>query len=514
MSEKREDRAFDEILKSKLTGQMNFPEQRVWNKIQPAITRKLPFYKVWWGKSLIFAGMLAVSVAGWYLWSETDVLKAETYKHKTLSNMISEVRNAAGRDKENQQEAHEKSDQDREASENTFGYNRKQSKAAILKREYDSLLGEMEAYKDDTSGMPYALKENIIDVNLQCSEGVNLVPNPGFEAYDTNFVEKNKRAEGKYVLKLNEEGWQACASPDYYSRKYLNVPNNDYGAQYPRSGDAYIGLKMGDVKEREHIYFRLKEPLEEGKYYCVQFYVSRAKYSNATKDLGVYFSRERLNCNAIFQGNFFMDKIFYMTNSEEVLLDDTDWQTVSGIYKAKGGERYINFGLFINNKNLEIESTYDASSSTLLYYYLDDLSVVAINSPELPRLASTKNEANLDKFIINFNRGQFKLDEKAKFKLDYIARVLNARKDLKVEVYGHASETGGSSNNRVNNFKISKYRTNNTVRYLLEKGVDDRRIHFKALGDHFQTASNANEEEQKMNQRVEVIISNKQLPVL
>ena len=73
-----------------------------------------------------------------------------------------------------------------------------------------------------------------------------------------------------------------------------------------------------------------------------------------------------------------------MNYGNPVITDTLNWIKVSGIYIAQGGEKYITIGNFFDNAHT-YEDTLNAQSQYIeAYYYIDDVSVLEINSSYTP----------------------------------------------------------------------------------------------------------------------------------
>ncbi len=204
------------------------------------------------------------------------------------------------------------------------------------------------------------------------------------------------------------------SSPDLLKKcgkieSYVNVPFNVFGYQEPHSGDAYVGIILihgrTTAKDyREYIQGELSETLKPRKYYSVSFYISWADYSNyfcdrigyfftdskivpdrkepeqkKTKRTRGYVEQEPLN-TILPQSNGFVPLNF------DEIKDRTSWHKVEFIYQAKGGEKYITFGLFGDNAseddyNRYVGKVYQKQSNVgaLAYFYIDDVSVVPVD---------------------------------------------------------------------------------------------------------------------------------------
>ena len=84
--------------------------------------------------------------------------------------------------------------------------------------------------------------------------------------------------------------------------------------------------------------------------------------------------------------------------------------------------------------------------------------------------------------------------------LDQVAAVLQAHSDLDhVEVQGHTDNLGSAANNT----RLSQARAEAVVKYLVDKGVDSKRLVAKGYGPDVPIADNATREGRDKNRRVE-----------
>ncbi|MBI2722787.1 MAG: gliding motility-associated C-terminal domain-containing protein [Bacteroidetes bacterium] len=212
----------------------------------------------------------------------------------------------------------------------------------------------------------------------------NLVPNYSAENY--TFCPTS----GQITSTAN---WFRAAfngSADYYSSctsfTTYSVPNNFYGSQSPRTGNAYFGflLYAKEFETREDIETKLKETLQNNKTYCVTYYLSLAEVSRyAISTIGAYFTNDSLK-------NYYpipsTPSFYYLTPSVEnstlnILADTLNWMQVQGTYTATGGENFITITNFANdaNTNKIPIKPFNFPFGNGSYYYIDDISVVEIN---------------------------------------------------------------------------------------------------------------------------------------
>lgn len=233
----------------------------------------------------------------------------------------------------------------------------------------------------------------------------NLVLNGSFENYDTcpNTYSQIYRAVPwfqpfLYTSFTTADFFNVCAN----NSSPANVPNNWVGYQYARTGNGYGGIVIfREINWREYIEDTLNDTLQGGKKYCVELYVNLAEASNwAIKDFGLYLSQD----SVLDTTGYYIPYIPQIFNTSNNFLDDTaNWQKISGIYIATGGEKFITIGNFKDNANTNAILIGDSStiSDTLAYYYIDDVSVTLCIDTCAPPTAKFNFSSN--ELITTFN---------------------------------------------------------------------------------------------------------------
>ena len=110
------------------------------------------------------------------------------------------------------------------------------------------------------------------------------------------------------------------------------------------------------------------------------------------------------------------------------------------------------------------------------------------------------------KFILNnilFDTDKFDLKEESFAELDRLVAFLNQNPGLKAEIQGHTDNQGTPAYNKT----LSLNRAKAVVAYLVEKGIDAKRLSFAGLGETQPIADNATELGRKQNRRTEVLIN-------
>ncbi len=86
--------------------------------------------------------------------------------------------------------------------------------------------------------------------------------------------------------------------------------------------------------------------------------------------------------------------------------------------------------------------------------------------------------------------------------LDRLVKLMKQNKNMEIELQGHTESLGDVAKNQV----LSENRVAATKKYLVEKGIDEKRIKGKGFGGTKPVASGKTAEDQKLNRRVEFLI--------
>jgi len=216
----------------------------------------------------------------------------------------------------------------------------------------------------------------ILQLLTHINFGQNLVKNPSFE----DFVNPS---EDIYFAKdwiVPNEG-----TIDYYSEKCSQTPkyisftnmcystNNTWiGYNQPLDGIAYIGfLLFGWNGGMEHYTGVLVKPLIKDSTYDISFYI---KYGGDlfwiySKKIEILLTNDQIKSNY----NTYLPNFGLINNLKATITMDIqeayktrDWIRCSAKYKARGGEKFITFGLFNqqdNSKLVKLTNEYNKKSN-------------------------------------------------------------------------------------------------------------------------------------------------------
>jgi len=103
---------------------------------------------------------------------------------------------------------------------------------------------------------------------------------------------------------------------------------------------------------------------------------------------------------------------------------------------------------------------------------------------------------------VNFQFDSFQLSDTATFALEELVEFMNDNPEISIEIRGHTDNAGTADSNKTLSFK----RAQSVSNFLLIKGINKKRLKFKAFGESKPIASNSTEKGRAENRRVEFII--------
>lgn len=225
--------------------------------------------------------------------------------------------------------------------------------------------------------------------SLSICSGQNMVQNASFEILRSCALDDSSSCRPWVSMLYGNKNvvYNRCGVPGWNS-----VPFNTDGYQYARTGKGYGGFwgfynwPVDSLGSRVYMQGMLESTLKKDKLYFISFYVSFASYDSLlyrdsqnkytiacpTDGVGAYLSAGR-----VYDTKAHPLKLQPNVRNPKghVLSDTLNWQNVSGLTIAKGGEQYITLGDFSGDK--AVQSTCNPSSHDWInFYYLDDVSVV------------------------------------------------------------------------------------------------------------------------------------------
>ena len=105
---------------------------------------------------------------------------------------------------------------------------------------------------------------------------------------------------------------------------------------------------------------------------------------------------------------------------------------------------------------------------------------------------------------ISFKTNSYELVPSSYPYIDQLYDWLSEKEILKVKIIGHTDNVGAASSNLI----LSKNRANSVREYLIEKGIDSKRISSKGLGETKPIAPNDSDQGRQRNRRTEIMVTN------
>jgi outer membrane protein OmpA-like peptidoglycan-associated protein len=186
------------------------------------------------------------------------------------------------------------------------------------------------------------------------------------------------------------------------------------------------------------------------------------------------------------------------------------WNRIYFEYKAKGGEKFITIGNFSTDKeskvfHLNFSQANEPMLNTAAYFYIDDVSVVALGIPDtgtgVKDLAAEPkpNEVYILQHIyFSFNSAD--ILPQSYEELNSLVAILKKNPKWKVELSGHTDDKGDN----LYNYNLSLNRAKSVGRYLVGNGIDIARIKVLGFGKRKPLKLAKTEEARAINRRVEV----------
>ncbi len=352
----------------------------------------------------------------------------------------------------------------------------------------------------------------------------NIVTNGSFE-------ETTKEKKMKGVLK-EIPSWTSPnkGTPDIFSlecRNYLginkNYPQNTFGEQLPCDSSNYAGFIAFDEYSFEYITNDLKETLIKDNIYCFSMCISLAEIGqNASNCINILFTKEKP------KGKKFKKLSSDECLSNQYIIDNyREWITLSFIYKAKGGERYLTIGCFerIDKiKNIKIKKDHKVRNLKRVprlytYYYIDNVSLIEIqDSSECPCYTKPllavndsvtdlvmEEKDSVGHFILEniyFETDKAILLDSSYKELDAMFEILSTNNSNKIIIAGHTDNQGDEKHNQ----QLSEARAKAVYSYFIEKGIAASRMEYIGYGSTKPISNNNTEEGRRKNRRVEILL--------
>ncbi|MEO8588971.1 MAG: gliding motility-associated C-terminal domain-containing protein [Flavobacteriales bacterium] len=218
----------------------------------------------------------------------------------------------------------------------------------------------------------------------------NLVPNGDLEQYSQcpDYVSQIDRAVGwSRPTQATSDYFNACLGVPFSE----SVPDNEFGFEPAHSGNGYAGffcfystspITSATDNDHEYVTHALATPLIPGETYSVEFFISLADVSKyAVNDIGALLS---IHIPTRDDG-LAITSTPQIMNTALTMLDSKDgWTRIHGCFVADSAFAFITVGNFhVGAATVFEEVPTNYPLTYYSYYYVDDVSVQAIQAPQL-----------------------------------------------------------------------------------------------------------------------------------
>ena len=243
----------------------------------------------------------------------------------------------------------------------------------------------------------------ILCLSNDASAQQNLIANPSFETYTR--CPKQYSTYDDISIYLATPWYSPVKDSNYFATFFnscadsatcCNVPYYAYGHcfQYPRTGSSFVGMyfKQGNSfnNKRNYIQTKLLKTLQLGKCYYLEFFVNAADNlwggGVGVNNIGLLLtdtatmSKTGLPPKANYAG-LINANAQILQYGNPAIIDTANWVKIAGVYTAKGGEKYITIGSFVDDAHT-IQVVYYPNSYSA-GYNIDDVSVIPLDSMQL-----------------------------------------------------------------------------------------------------------------------------------
>lgn len=322
--------------------------------------------------------------------------------------------------------------------------------------------------------------------------GQNLVPNGGFEHVHK---EAYSMMDSGHEFGRAVKNWETpnLASTDLVGKRFRTPKFKPIPAH---SGNNMAGLVIHGDFWSEYVKVKLKDTLQIGAEYYVEFWTAYCRdyhKDNQPRFLNPYFG-------ALVDNNFFIktDKVInkkpHVFSPNPVELIPNEWVKITGKFKATTEATHLYIGQFfdptVNNPIL------------MGYYYIDDVRLERFS--DVSTVFTPKESAPDGLNNIYFETDKYDLIGRSFETLDKIVLYLERNPSLTIKIFGHTDNEGEFYHNQ----ELSDNRAKSVYNYLVNKGINPKRLTSKGFGSNQPIATNNTEIGRQENRRVEFLASN------
>ena len=338
-------------------------------------------------------------------------------------------------------------------------------------------------------------------LNLTEIQAQNLVLNPSFENGAT--------CDGTTERIDSVDNWSRVAGKPAYinTNCALSKESKSFvqGMRLPPAAHQNVLAILKMDREGEFIQGRLQEKLIKDEQYIITMFARRPIQfcTTAIKEIGVILGAKEL---PVSEKRRFIDlaALKLMNNDRSTIDVQYEWQQISALYRAEGGEKFICIGNFGNLNQSILENKGKEACSYIFIDYVsikvfEEINIISFN----PNSSLRKGE-RMVLSEVKFEAGKAILKSESTEALNSLAQFLIENPDLKVEISSHCDNNLDANKG----LTFTKARADKLKEYLIAKSVNPKQLDAKGKGSMQAVALNNNVKGRAKNNRIEIKIIN------
>ncbi|WP_052595241.1 OmpA family protein [Aureispira sp. CCB-QB1] len=325
----------------------------------------------------------------------------------------------------------------------------------------------------------------------------NLVVNPSFE--------EGAVCDGSTERIDTVNGWSTVAgNPGYINTNcFLSKESKAFvqGMRLPPASEGQVlSIQKFDIKT-ECQQSSLSQPLEAGKQYVVQMRVRLPIQfcQQPINEVGVVLSKTPLD-KQTERGVLDLPALSLQNNTQTPITKQYEWEEISTIYTAEGGEQFIAIGNFSSNNKGVFENR---TKKECTYLFIDVVSVSEFKEqtlvPYTPNMVLKKDQRLLLKEI-EFETGSDVLKKSSFTILKTLAKTLKENPNIKIEIISYTH----NSLDPTESLTFTKARAKAIAKWLENQEVLGSQLKPIGRGSANAIALNNSKNERQKNERIEI----------
>jgi outer membrane protein OmpA-like peptidoglycan-associated protein len=346
----------------------------------------------------------------------------------------------------------------------------------------------------------------------------NLVVNPSFETL-------NEQVRDKVLLKDSLERIVGWKSPTLGRAEIYNTDKNGWiedkttisgqrnfkartGQRVARittySSNAIFGTGFRtDASWFNYHFTYLQNELSDSMVFGKKYYIGFWSHFHClgTNNIGMAFSTTSVQSDTALRLTLRPKTLLRVVKNYD---PKNIWHLTVDSFIADKAYKFIVIGNFFGN-----DSTALGGSKAFDHYFpfVDDVFVIAAKNnlmhkrPEAPPIAKTKKTSPLPKILnqVHFLYNSAEFDASSQPQLDSAAAILKQYLTIEIFIKGHTSSEGNADYN----LKLSEKRAEAVRNYLIQKGIEAKRMTTQGFGETLPLVPDNSEENKRLNRRIE-----------